>query len=205
MECSHRKSRGDREGKCDLLSAIVPRKTLKLIYIGTKYGAALEVLYPPIVLLTKLSILFQFIQIFIPSRHGYDYRLVQCIMWINGLYFTACFFISVFQCTPRSKIWDPEINGHCVNYQVYVVVTAVFNVISDVTMLLLPLIWIWRLQMSNKRKLGISAVFATGVLYDKTPLVSLYLCNVDSQQCLCDEHHAPLRQYTEQWEPRFHI
>lgn len=37
--------------------------------------------------------------------------------------------------------------------------------VSDFTILLLPIVEVWRLQMSRQRKIGVSAVFATGLLY----------------------------------------
>jgi large subunit ribosomal protein L36e len=38
------------------------------------------------------------------------------------------------------------------------------NVFSDFAMLLLPIESIWRLQMATKQKVGITAVFAVGLL-----------------------------------------
>lgn len=80
------------------------------------------------------------------------------------LYFTACLFITIFQCTPRAKIWNPAIPGTCLNYQAYIFATGIFNVVSDIIMLVFPMICIWNLQMSFKRKLGVSAVFFAGSL-----------------------------------------
>ena len=80
------------------------------------------------------------------------------------LYFVACFFTGIFQCTPRAKIWNPEIPGRCVDYKSFTVVTSVFNLVSDFLMLLFPLICTRRLQMSSKRKLGLSAIFSIGSL-----------------------------------------
>ena len=37
--------------------------------------------------------------------------------------------------------------------------------VSDFTILLLPIVEVWRLHMSTQRKIGVSAVFATGLLY----------------------------------------
>ena len=70
----------------------------------------------------------------------------------------------IFECTPREKIWNPSLPGTCINIQLSFVITAVINIVSDVTILLLPLAWIWQLQMPVTRKLGVSAVFATGLL-----------------------------------------
>ena len=80
------------------------------------------------------------------------------------LYFSACLFITIFQCTPRAKIWNPTVPGTCLDYQAFVLSTAIFNVLSDILMLVFPIICIWNLQMSMKRKLEVSAVFFLGSL-----------------------------------------
>ena len=80
------------------------------------------------------------------------------------MYFAACLFISIFQCVPRAKVWNPELPGSCVDYQTYILVTGFFNCGSDLLMLLFPLVCVLKLQMSTKRKLGLSAVFLIGTL-----------------------------------------
>ncbi|KAI9842248.1 MAG: hypothetical protein M1837_007393 [Sclerophora amabilis] len=43
------------------------------------------------------------------------------------------------------------------------IATAVINIISDFAMLVLPIGSIWQLQMPKRRKMGLSAVFLTGL------------------------------------------
>ena len=119
----------------------------------------------PVVCLTKVSILLQLERIFIPDRRSHDYRIVQALIWLNVLFFTACFFLEVFSCVPREALWDPSVTGKCVNLPLSFIITAVINIVSDLSMLTLPMIWVWRLQMVRTWKLRISAVFATGILY----------------------------------------
>ena len=123
----------------------------------------MEILYPIVIAVTKLSICLQLIRIFVIGR-GKSFWCIQLFIWVNMSYFVACFFISLFQCTPRAKIWDPEVQGSCLDYQSYILATGIFNLVSDSLMLLFPLICIWRLQMSTTRKVGGSAVFFIGSL-----------------------------------------
>lgn len=44
------------------------------------------------------------------------------------------------------------------------VVESVINAVSDVSILILPQFVIWNLQISMKRKIGISGMFLPGVL-----------------------------------------
>lgn len=89
---------------------------------------------------------------------------LQAFLLVNLLYFTATVFITTFQCTPRAKIWNATLPGTCLNYQAFILVTGVFNIITDALLLEFPIISIWNLQMSKKRKLGVSAVFVVGSL-----------------------------------------
>ena len=122
-----------------------------------------EVLYAPLIAITRLSICLQFNHIFVLNRDK-KFWYLQIFIWVNMLYFIALLFVTIFQCTPRAKIWNPEIPGRCLRYQAYTVATGLFNVVSDLLMLLFPITCIWNLQMSNNRKIGVSAIFFVGSL-----------------------------------------
>lgn len=123
----------------------------------------IEILYHPLIAITKLSICLQFIRIFVVD-HGTKFWSIQIFICVNMFYYLARFFISIFQCNPRAKIWNPTLPGHCLNYQAYIFATGIFNVMSDILMLLFPLLCTWNLHMSFKRKLEVSAVFLVGNL-----------------------------------------
>lgn len=59
----------------------------------------------------------------------------------------------------------PRRAGHCLNVELLILVAAIINVVSDFTILILPMACIWGLQMGTKQKFGVSAVFAAGILY----------------------------------------
>lgn len=81
----------------------------------------------------------------------------------------VCYVVSaVFltaMCKPRKKIWNPMMSGHCFNSVAVYQATAIFNVISDFTILFLPIPSLWKLQLPLKTRLGLMAIFATGVLW----------------------------------------
>ncbi len=74
--------------------------------------------------------------------------------------FSVCFL-----CTPRRKIWTPTVPGKCLNFSAILISGAIINIISDFAVLALPIGSVWQLQMATKHKIGISAVFAVGLLY----------------------------------------
>ncbi|KAL8846865.1 MAG: hypothetical protein Q9221_008064 [Calogaya cf. arnoldii] len=83
---------------------------------------------------------------------------------LNSLFYTVFFFIPIFQCTPRRKIWDEQTPGRCLDVIGLYYTSAIFNTISDIAMLSVPIYLVWNLQMSVRRKVGISFVFCTGGL-----------------------------------------
>lgn len=79
-------------------------------------------------------------------------------------YFLILTFFSIFECKPIGKYWKSETAGRCLDMSGYFVATGVFNLVSDVAMLLFPLYCTWKLQISTKRKFGVSAIFFVGGL-----------------------------------------
>lgn len=74
-------------------------------------------------------------------------------------------FVAIFLCNPRAKILNPLLPGKCINIEMINVTTSVINTASDLMLLVLPIVCVWKLQMGLKQKLGVSAVFATASLY----------------------------------------
>ena len=90
-------------------------------------------------------------------------RFTQALLVANGIYYAAAFFVNLFACLPRRKIWDSSVEGRCFfNVTALYISSAVFNTFSDVAMLAVPVFVVWRLQMSRNRKLGATAIFGFG-------------------------------------------
>ena len=103
-------------------------------------------------------------RIFVPTKHGLVYWLIQAFMWLNVLFYTANVLSVIFQCSPIHKAWSSSTQGHCVDTNLNLVVTGTINVISDVLILILPLWTIWHLKMNVRAKLSVSVVFVAGIL-----------------------------------------
>ena len=74
-------------------------------------------------------------------------------------------FFSIFQCSPREKIWNIfETDGHCYDVGAFEKASGVFNIVSDFAILILPITSVWRLHMTFRKKLLTTAVFAIGFL-----------------------------------------
>lgn len=125
---------------------------------------AKEIFNGPVIYFVKLSIMLQFMRIFVPLKTGTAYYVIQFVNWLNFLYYSAYTLTAIFYCTPRKKIWEPQTPGHCVNISALLIASSLINITSDIAMLMIPLFCISALQMQLKRKIGISIIFATGIL-----------------------------------------
>ncbi|MCJ1252151.1 hypothetical protein MMC30_009389 [Trapelia coarctata] len=140
---------------------------------SAEYLNIAEVLYVLAICLVKVSILLQIHRIFAPPRNTVLYVLIWGLVAINSLLYTAIGLVTIFQCTPRERIWNPLIPGTCVNEYAVFISGASMNLVSDLILLILPLHSVWKLQMKLKRKLQVSAVFATGVIACVSSLMRL--------------------------------
>ena len=83
---------------------------------------------------------------------------------INSAFYLCFFIVPIVLCRPRRKIWTPELPGKCANINALYIVSSVFNLLSDIAMLSVPIYLVWSLQMSVRRKIGVSAIFCVGGL-----------------------------------------
>ena len=123
-----------------------------------------EIVYMPTILSAKITILLQLIQIFVITKRNGRWYFLQILIWLNTIFFTISMFLEIFQCVPRAKIWNPLVSGACINISKTFVATAAINVVSDLSILILPIFWVLQLHMPFRRKLGIVAILGTGIL-----------------------------------------
>ena len=111
-----------------------------------------------------MAVLLQLQRIFAPTRSGAIYWSLIVLQVVNALSYAVCFVLSAFPCNPREKLWNPLIAGSRVNFKAAIFATALVNLCVDIAMLLVPLFAIKQLQLARAKKLGISAIFAVGIL-----------------------------------------
>lgn len=90
--------------------------------------------------------------------------LIYAVIVILFIFYFNLTAFNIFICRPREKYWNPLRTGSFFNYKVMYAITGFFNCLSDCVILMLPIQPIWNLKVALKKKLGILAVFATGVL-----------------------------------------
>ena len=104
-------------------------------------------------------------------RSGPVHLACHALIWGNLAFYVSIFFSILFECHPIWEVWNPSYEGHCLNRNMLLVVSAAVNIFSDLLNLLLPIWATWHLQMAPKRRAGIIAVFATGLLWALRPVL----------------------------------
>lgn len=118
----------------------------------------------------KIGVLLEWARIFVPKGTRDTFWWTCYItLALNVLFYAAVKFVDNLACFPHEKIWNLTVEGHCLNLRASTLASAVVNLVSDLVILGLPHIVIWKLNMSLTKRIGVSCVFAVGVGYDSAP------------------------------------
>ncbi len=111
----------------------------------------------------KMSILVLYLRLFAINK---TFRYITWLMmfFVCG-YLCSNFWTQIFGCSPRSKYWNMETPGHCINYTKAGLAYGSMNIASDLLIFILPLPMVWRLKLSIKEKIGVSLIFMSGAMY----------------------------------------
>ncbi|KAL9612364.1 MAG: hypothetical protein Q9167_003051 [Letrouitia subvulpina] len=109
----------------------------------------------------KAAILLLFLRIFVPPPlpKNLIYYSIWAIFYFNLLYSVALVLAVCLQCVGKKPF-----GSTCVNTYLLLVTASVINVVSDITIFLIPIAAIWGLHLPRAKKWGLSVVFAVGAL-----------------------------------------
>lgn len=126
----------------------------------------------------KTAILLEWISIFIPdggNRRKLFYWACQCILWANLLFCFSELLLVNLACTPHEYAWNRTIKGHCtIDTGRTSLAASVFAFVTDAIIFFIPQRIIWTLNMTTRRKIGISIVFALGLAACTASIIRLY-------------------------------
>ncbi|KAJ6078813.1 hypothetical protein N7467_008566 [Penicillium canescens] len=147
----------------DLLPSNVLQQQLKCLWAAIPmYNASLA--------FTKFSILFQYLRIF-PGR---SFRFACYIMMaIVATYSTWAIISGYVNCVPVAKFWNHDLPGSCLSFEAVWFFNASMNIATDVSLLLLPMPLLSKLQLPRMQKLALMGVFAIGILVVITSILRL--------------------------------
>lgn len=124
------------------------------------------IIWTIVIFLLKIAIFLQYLRIFAPPGiRGFTYWILHITFRANIAYYVALTFIFIFVCSPRAMFWDKTITrGKCLDIFQINLIGAIICIVSDLTILLLPLSRISQLNVSKQKKIGLAFLFAIGVL-----------------------------------------
>ncbi len=89
----------------------------------------------------------------------------RIVITVTGIFYSISAFLTIFACSPLEANWNPLImDARCIDNNMVVLVICLFNIVSDIVILILPGRAVWRLRIPIKNKLKIVLLFAIGLL-----------------------------------------
>lgn len=113
------------------------------------------------VLCVKTSLIYILIRIWSPYR-GKVVSLYAFLIFII-LYYTIILFLKIFTCNPISLYWEVDRHdGTCLNRSALIVTDSVVSVITDLAILIFPILLTWTMHMSVSKKLHVISILGAG-------------------------------------------
>ncbi|KAK4041454.1 hypothetical protein C8A01DRAFT_14814 [Parachaetomium inaequale] len=117
------------------------------------------VLYNASLTATKLTFLLQYHRIL---GTGTMRKAIAIAFVVVALWSVSQLLVTIFNCTPIHKFWDPETPGTCIPSLPFWYFNAAGNITTDVIIFVLPLPALCRLNLRKGQKLGLIGVFCLG-------------------------------------------
>ncbi|KAI1821191.1 hypothetical protein F4861DRAFT_520206 [Xylaria intraflava] len=128
------------------------------LFLGTQ-------LYLASMIFVKSAIFLEWARLFGPGNRTVFRMTCYILAVLNAIYYTINISLEVTSCRPRAYYWDKTIKGGKCVYDgpALSLTSALVNLLFDLAILLLPQGVIWRLNMSLRKRIGVSAVFVVGL------------------------------------------
>ncbi|KFY07466.1 hypothetical protein V492_07128 [Pseudogymnoascus sp. VKM F-4246] len=140
--------------------------------------------YNASLILTKLSIVFQYKRIFTTPMIN---RLCNIMLGVLVVYGLWTIIGSILMCIPVAAFWDESIKGHCMNRLQFWFANAGVNIATDIIIFAIPMPLLKQLQLPKKQKIGLMFVFGFGAFVCITSVIrlkSLYEISVSPDTAL---------------------
>ena len=119
-------------------------------------------LFPLSITLTKLSALAFYLRVFEGNRRFNMAVYITAALSFAYFIFSGCF---TFRCKPVRKGWDWDAPGECPSQAAGYVISAIWDAILDIVILVMPVPVLWKLQMQPSRKWLLMGVFLISYRY----------------------------------------
>lgn len=118
-------------------------------------------IYVPMVLSVKTSLIYTFIRLWSPYRA----KVVSLYIFLTIIvaYYIIILFVKAFSCNPIHLLWEVNyLAGSCLNRSAIIISDSVISVTTDLAILIFPIALTWGLQMAISKKLHIIVILGAG-------------------------------------------
>lgn len=110
----------------------------------------------------KISLILFYLEIFrTPRSRKISYGLMA-YMIINSF---VIFFVAIFSSLPVESFWNWDIKGKWLDIQAAAYANSASAIVQDILLLVLPLVFIRKLQIKKSRKMAVGFMVCIGILY----------------------------------------
>ena len=111
------------------------------------------------------------------------------VHFINVAFGASTILGACLICRPISFNWDRSIpGGHCGVQKSLDLFIGIFNLLLDVTVVVLPMPVLWRLQMAVGRKAVLSVMFGLGIMYVHSPRPLCRMSNTNVRETMSNQN-----------------
>jgi hypothetical protein len=111
----------------------------------------------------KVAVLQLYRRVFSPHRFGFFDICILSLSVIIFMFHAATTIVKIFECNPREKIYNPRVEGKCIDIPLLLTTIGIFNLSTDVLILLLPVKAVWTMNLPFKKKMIVVLVFTFGL------------------------------------------
>lgn len=147
------------------LAAAYSQEYVKLINDIDQIIVSMQTLYGISICIIKLSILLFYNRVFGIPKPMFRYILMAMGGFVIAYSLAGILGINL-QCIPLSDLWITPSNSPpaCISFGTIVITTGVINIVTDITILSLPIPILWSLQVPNSRRWQLVTIFSLGGL-----------------------------------------
>ncbi|KAF2454920.1 hypothetical protein BDY21DRAFT_373789 [Lineolata rhizophorae] len=144
---------------------------------------SLQALYASIIVynfgltFTKLSILIQFLRIFVTKSVRRACFVMIGVVVVYGFWTVLS---AILNCIPVDLFWDKSLDGHCIHQQALWFVNAAINIATDFAIIVLPIPALKCLMLPRRQKIILMFIFALGGFACITSILRLHALYVVS-------------------------
>ncbi|KAJ4983296.1 CFEM domain-containing protein [Stagonosporopsis vannaccii] len=115
--------------------------------------------YVIVLCMIKISLVLFYLEIFKTPRFRMTAYIFLVYLIINSL---VIFFIAICACRPIPSFWNRDIKGKCIDIQAAAYANSASAIVQDILLLIIPLVFIRKLQMKRYRKIAVGFMFVIG-------------------------------------------